>query len=140
MATTLSEALHFGILRPVRNLRESCIALGAELGTNNEISELKLRQLCNQNANTYDSINANTIAGIGAYATDQLGIADIGATATSTKSAMIAFKDYVRANLPVPTDNGLDAAGRSTLLIVTTTDMPALQTEIDTLSAALGWA
>jgi len=140
MAKTLSEAFH-EVVTEVRRLNVEADSIVAELGANSFISQQKLRRLLTLNADTYDTILANqTLTGLGQYASDQLGGINIGAVAASTRTAMTTYRDYMIANLPMPSDNGLDTNGRSTNLQVTTTDMPDLVTQINSLIAATEWA
>ena len=140
MAKTLSEAFH-EIVKDIRRLNIEAEGASAEVTANSTISQQKLRRLLTLNADTYDTIMSNkVIPGIAAYASDQLGGVNIGALATSTESAMTTYRDYMIANLPTPSDNGLDANGRSTNLQVTTTDMPTLVSQINALIAATEWA
>ena len=140
MAKTLSEAFH-EIVKDIRRLNIEAEGASAEVTANSTISQQKLRRLLTLNADTYDTIMSNkVIPGIAAYASDQLGGVNIGALATSTESAMTTYRDYMIANLPAPSDNGLDANGRSTNLQVTTTDMPTLVSQINALIAATEWA
>ena len=140
MAKTLSEAFH-EIVKDIRRLNIEAEGVSAEVTANSTISQQKLRRLLTLNADTYDTIMSNkVIPGIAAYASDQLGGVNIGALATSTESAMTTYRDYMIANLPAPSDNGLDANGRSTNLQVTTTDMPTLVSQINALIAATEWA
>jgi len=139
MAQTLSEAFH-NIVHAVRRLNIEAEGDTAEFTANSEIPEQKLRRLATLNADTYDTIQNNIVAGIAPYASEQLGGIDIAAVRTSTQAAMVAFRTYMINNLPVPTDNGLDASARSTNEIVTLAGMPTLAAEINALITATEWA
>ena len=140
MGKTLNEGFS-EILNDVRRLNVEATSVQSEMQLNSQITQQKLRHLLTLNADTYDDIQSNSgLAGLKQYASDQLGILDIAATATNTKAAILGFRDYMKTNLPAPADNGLDANGRSTNLIVTAAQMPDLINQLGNLITNTNWA
>jgi len=141
MAKTLHESFH-EIINNIRRLNIAADEISAELTANGNISEQKLRRLLAINAKAIQVFAAEkTAQGIGAYSQNELGASfDVGSTATSTESAMQTFRDNMIADLPTPVSNGLDAEGNSSLLVITTAQMPSLLSGVNALITATNWA
>ena len=141
MAKTLHESFH-EIVNNIRRLNIAADEISAELTSNGNISEQKLRRLLTINAKAIQVFAAEkTSQGIAAYSQNELGASfNVGATATSTESAMQTFRDNMIADLPTASNNGLDAQGNSSLLVVTTAQIPTLLSGVNTLIAATDWA
>ena len=141
MAKTLHESFH-EIINGVRSLNTAADEVSAELTTSGNISEQKLRRLLAINAKAIQIVAAEKgKTGMGTYSKDELGSSfNIAAITTATESAMQTFRDAMIADLPISAGNGLDAEGNSTLLIVTTTQMPNLLSGVNTLITDTDWA
>ena len=141
MPKTLHESFH-EMIKSVRSLNISVDEVYAEFNLNGNISEQKLRRLLAINAKAIQVVAAEkNKTGMGTYSKDELGNAfNISAITTSTESAMQTFRDYMIENLPVQVNNGLDAEGNSTLLVVTNSQMASLLSNVNDLIAATDWA
>jgi len=141
MAKTLHESFH-EIVNIIRSLNIAAGEVSVEFVANGNISEQKLRRLLTINAKAVQVFaSEKTKQGIGAYSQNELGVSfDVGATAVSTELAMQTFRGYMITNLPLPTNNGLDVEGNSSLLVITSVQMPSLLSEVNDLVTGTNWA
>lgn len=141
MPKTLHESFH-EIINGVRSLNIAAVEIASEFSSGGVISDQKLRRLLAINAKAVQIIAAEKDkTGMGTYSKDELGSSfNVAATTGSTETAMIAFRDFMIANMPVPSTNGLDVQGNSSLLIVTNAQMPELLTEVNNLITGTNWA